>query len=47
MENKKPKEIKKYRITRDQYLQLKRDAKAKHEIKMLIMGVFDKIKNWK
>lgn len=38
---------KKYRITRDDYLQLKRDKKLKLEIKGITMALFDKVKNWK
>jgi hypothetical protein len=49
MENKKEKkEIKKpYRITRDEWLLMRRDQKTKREIKRLALELFDKVKNWK
>lgn len=44
METKKEKT---YRVSRDKYLQLKRDEKAKREMKRLVLELFDKVKNWK
>lgn len=39
--------VKKYRVTRDEWLQLRRDQKAKRELKRIMMELFDKVKNWK
>ncbi len=36
-----------YRITRDDYLLMRRDKKAKTEIKALVLMLFDKVKNWR
>jgi len=43
----KIKKEKRYRITLDQYIQIRRDKRAKQEIKALVLMLFDKVKNWK
>jgi len=43
----KNKKEKPYRITLDQYIQIRRDKRAKQEIRALVLMLFDKVKNWK
>jgi hypothetical protein len=49
MAEKKQKKVieKPYRITRDEWLLMRRDQQTKREIKRIVLELFDKVKNWK